>query len=73
MKKPEELAPISKVFNIIDSCINANQLHTCERLAEAYTKLVKEKGVVNFGLVKHVLDIKIKEKAEELQYIDTFA
>ena len=72
MKDNLNLAPITKVFSIIDSCINANQLKTCEKLANAYTKLAKEKGVVNFKDVKESLNRKIKEKEEELKYIEIF-
>jgi hypothetical protein len=73
MEKTLDLAPITRVFSIIDSCINSNQLKTCEKLADAYTKLAREKGVVNFNDVKQVLEIRIKEKEEELRYIETFA
>jgi len=73
MEETLSLAPITRVFSIIDSCTNSNQLKTCEKLADAYTKLAKEKGVVNFKDVRHVLDIKIKEREEELRYIETFA
>lgn len=67
------LAPVTKVFSIIDSCINFSQLESCEKLAESYTKLAKEKGVVNFNDLRIVLSIKIKEREEELKYIENFA
>jgi hypothetical protein len=73
MEEALELVPITKVFSIIDSCINHNQLKTCEKLADVYTQLVKEKGVVNFRDVKHVLEIKIEERREELELIENFA
>lgn len=67
-----ELVPITKVFKIIDSCINSNQLKTCKELANIYTNLVRKKGVINFGDVKETLDIKILEKEIELEYIERF-
>lgn len=73
MENTLDIAPISEVFSIIDSCTNHKQLETCEQLAINYTRLAKEKGVVNFKQVKKVLDLKIQEKEEELQYIETFA
>jgi len=73
MEQTLELVPIRKVFNIIDSCINENQLKTCEKLADVYTKLAREKGVVNFEDVKKTLNMRIQEKREEMKYIETFA
>jgi len=67
-----DIVPITKVFSIIDSCTNEDQLKTCERIAVAYTQLAKEKGVVNFKQVKKILDRKIHEKEAELEYIETF-
>ena len=68
-----DIVPISKVFSIINSCVNQSQLKTCRQLAIYYTQLAKEKGVVNSKAVKKVLDIKIKEKSNELEYIEEFA
>jgi hypothetical protein len=68
----ENLVPIKKVFGIIDSCTNLDQLEGCKRLASAYTKLVILKGVINPELVDETLKIKIKEKQEELKMIETF-
>ena len=65
------IVSIKKVFSIIDSCINHTQLKTCEKLVDVYTELVKEKGVVNFELVRKTLNIKIKEKELELEYIES--
>jgi len=73
MEDTLNLVPITKVFSIIDSCTNHTQLKTCEKLADAYTKLVREKGVINFRDVKDILEIRIKEREEELRYIETFA
>jgi len=67
-----ELAPISQVFSIIDSCINQNQLETCKKLAKFYTELAREKGVVNSRDIKTNLDLKIEEKITELEYIENF-
>ena len=67
-----DIIPIKKVFSIIDSCTNAVQLKTCERLVIVYTQLAKEKGVINFKDVKETLDLKIHEKEEELEYIKTY-
>ena len=72
MKKQLELAPIKKVFSIINSCTNINQVQTCKKLVESYTQLAKEKGVVNFKDIKKTLNIKIKEKETELEYIENF-
>jgi len=72
MENKLELVPIKRVFGIIDSCTNANQLKTCERLVKGYTELAREKGVVNFKDVKKTLNRKIREKEDELEYIETF-
>jgi len=72
MKETLDLAPITKVFKIIDSCTNHEQLKTCEKLANAYTKLAKEKGIINFNDVKKALYIRIWEREEELKYIEKF-
>lgn len=72
MKNILDIAPIKEVFSIIDSCTNSTQLKTCEQLAINYTKLAKEKGVINFKQVKETLDIKIQEKEVELEYIEEF-
>ena len=61
------LIPIKKVFSIIDSCTNTDQLEGCKRLALAYTKLVASKGVINPELVEKTLLIRIKEKQEKLK------
>jgi len=68
----EVLVPIKKVFSIIDSCTNVDQLEGCKRLASAYTKLVTSKGVINPELVDETLRIKIKEKEEELEMAESF-
>jgi len=70
MENHLDIVPIKKVFRIIDSCTNHTQLKTCEKLADIYTELVKEKGVINFKKVKETLDIKIQEKEVELEYIE---
>jgi hypothetical protein len=68
----ENFVPIKKVFNIIDSCTNSEQLEGCKRLASAYTKLVISKGIINSELVDKTLKIKIQEKKEELERVETF-
>jgi hypothetical protein len=68
----ENLVPIKKVFSIIDSCTNVDQLAGCKKLASAYTKLVTSKGVVNPELVDETLQIKINEKREELEMVENF-
>jgi phage tail sheath gpL-like len=68
----ENLVPIKKVFSIIDSCTNTDQLAGCKKLASAYTKLVTSKGVVNPELVQETLEIKIQEKQEELEMVENF-
>ena len=68
-----DIVPISRVFDIIDSCINEAQLNTCRQLSLYYTQMAKEKGVVNTKDVKKVLDRKIQEKLSELCYIEEFA
>ena len=67
-----DIAPISKVFEVIDSCINDKQLETCEKMAVYYTRLAREKGVVNSEAVKETLDLKIEERRAELEYCETF-
>ena len=67
-----EIAPISQVFTIIDSCINEAQLETCKKLAVYYSQMAKEKGVINSSVVKETLDLKIEEKRTELEYIESF-
>ncbi len=68
----ENLVPIKKVFSIIDSCTNVDQLAGCKKLASAYTKLVTSKGVINPELVQETLDIRIQERQEELERVETF-
>lgn len=68
----DNLVPIKKVFSIIDSCTNVDQLAGCKKLASAYTKLVISKGVINPELVKETLDIRIQERQEELERVETF-
>ncbi|HPC12676.1 MAG TPA: hypothetical protein PKX33_02060 [Candidatus Paceibacterota bacterium] len=68
----ENLVPIKKVFSIIDSCTNSDQLAGCMRLATAYTKLVESKGVINPELVKETLNIRIEEKREEIEMVENF-
>lgn len=69
----EDIVSITRVFKIINSCTNLDQLKTCENLAEAYTKMAKGKGVINFKDVHRALEIKINEKREELEYIEIYA
>ena len=66
------LVPISKVFSIIDSCTNTDQLEGCKRLASAYTTLVKSKGVINSHLVDETLQIRLQEKKEEIEMCENF-
>ena len=72
IKNNVPLVPISKVFSIIDSCTNADQLEGCKRLADAYTTMVKSKGVINFDLVDETLKIKLQEKQEEIEMVENF-
>jgi hypothetical protein len=72
MKNLVPLVPISKVFSIIDSCTNTEQLAGCKRLATAYTSLVKSKGVINSDLVDETLQIKLQEKREEIEMCENF-
>jgi hypothetical protein len=68
-----DLVPIKKVFTIIDSCTNTKQIEGCQRLAKAYTELVRAKGVINFDLVDKTLQTKIKQKIEQLELIESFS
>ena len=68
-----DIAPITQVINIIDSCTNDAQLETCKKLAVYYARLAKEKGVINSQDVKETLDLKIEEKRTELEYIEAYA
>ena len=67
-----ELAPISQVFSIIDSCINETQLENCKKIAKFYTELAREKGVVNCRDIKTNLELKIEERRTELEYIENY-
>ena len=64
--------PIKKIFSIINSCYNENQLRSCVKLANNYTRLVQRSGVVNYGLVRETLLIKIKERMNELKLTNEF-
>ena len=68
-----DIAPITEVFTIIDSCTNDAQLETCKKLALYYTRMAKEKGVINPEVIKETLDLKIEEKRTELEYIEAYA
>lgn len=68
----ESIFPIKKVFEIIDACINLNQLKTCESIADVYTKMVKSKGVVNTSLIKDTLMIHINERRQEILMANSF-
>jgi hypothetical protein len=72
MKNQLPIAPISKVFSIIDSCTNVEQLQGCKKLAMAYTTLAKTYGVINFDLVDETLKIKLQEKQEEIEMCENF-
>ena len=68
----EDFVPIKKVFSIIDSCTNMDQLIGCKKLVFAYTKLVESKGVINSEVVNEILQIKMNEKIVELEMAETF-
>ena len=72
MSEDITIVPISKVFSIIDSCINMDQLNGCKKLASAYTNMVKHYGVINFDLVEETIQIKLKEKQEEIEMCENF-
>lgn len=72
MESDLHIAPISRVFRIIDSCTSENQLQSCKRISSLYARLVRQRGVINFKEVKKTLDRKILEKENELKYIETF-
>lgn len=72
MEEDLKIAPITKVFSIIDSCINMNQLKTCIKIADMYTDIAKRKGVINFNDVKTNIFIKILEKEQELDLAENF-
>lgn len=61
-----DIIPIKKVFRIIDSCINLEQLDSCKNIAESYTNLISRKNVVNYEKVREVIYIKINERKEEI-------
>ena len=61
-----KLVPIKKIFKIIDSCTNVEQLHTCKNIADLYTNLSSTQGVVNYEKIRETLYVKINEKKEEL-------
>ena len=64
--------PILKVFSIIDSCRTIDQLEVCKRLIDVYINLIKNKGVLNFDLVEETLKIKLREKQEKIEKLETF-
>lgn len=67
-----DIIPIKKVFRIIDSCINLEQLDSCKNIAESYTNLISRKNVVNYEKVREVLYIKINERKEEINLAFNF-
>ena len=67
-----KIVPIKKIFKIIDSCTNFQQLETCKKVSNLYTKQASSQGVINTELVKEVLFIKINEKKEELKLTNKF-
>ena len=66
------LPPIRKVFSIIDSCTNEDQLESCENIAHHYTQMAIRKGIVNPELISEMLEIKIKEKRSEFELVNHF-
>jgi hypothetical protein len=63
---------IKRVFGIINSCINDKQLETCKTIANVYSRMAKSKGVVNWESMKESIYVKIMEKKEELELIESF-
>ena len=68
----DHLIPIRKIFSIIDSCQNITHLPACEKLSDRYTTIAKCKGVVNYTLIREILQIKIEEKRSELNLTNNF-
>jgi len=62
----DDFISIKKIFKIIDSCIDINQLKNCKKIADLYTNIAYSKGVVNYELIREVLYIRINEKLEEM-------
>jgi hypothetical protein len=66
-----EITPIKKIFNIIDSCVNLEQLKTCKNVVDLYIRLIS-KHVINHEIAREVLYIKINEKKEEMNISFSF-
>ena len=62
-----DIVSIKRVFSIINSCNNINQIEGCKNLIKSYRDLVRKKGVINYDLVYSTLEIKVKEKEAELE------
>jgi hypothetical protein len=67
-----KIIPIKKIFKIIDSCINIEQLNSCKTIVNLYIQRISKQGVVNYEQVNHVLHIRINEKKEELKLAFNF-
>jgi hypothetical protein len=61
-----KIISIKKIFRIIDSCTNFEQLNTCKNIASLYAKLAYSNGVVNPEAITNALNIHINEKREEM-------
>jgi hypothetical protein len=64
------ILPISKIFKIIDSCTNSDQLDSCKKITNFYIDLIKKQGVVNPELARNTLNIKIQERRNEIEYAE---
>lgn len=66
-----KIISIKKIFKIIDSCTNIEQLNTCKNIADLYTKMSSFNGVINYESIRETLYDRINSKRNEIEYILT--
>lgn len=66
MSSPLQIVPISRLFNIIASCVNTEEIEICRSISKDYTEVAYKEGIVNWEKIDEVLKIKIGEREEEI-------
>lgn len=69
MKNELAHTTIYKIFKIVDSCINEEQLRNCNNISNSYARLIKNRGVTNPEVIKHMISTRIRNRENEILHL----
>lgn len=68
----ENLVPVKKILNMINSCKSEEQIKDCKLVVSSYIKTARRNGLVNISELTERLDEELMQRQEALLLVKIF-